>query len=91
MTTWEKENIKELRKHAGLAEENVKLKKKRKKGGAHPLSCLKKKKKPEASSNHKSNISQGKVRKRKTMKIATHVKEALITELKGKRGAAGNA
>jgi len=83
MTTWEKENIKELRKCAGIVEENVKLKKKKKKGGPNPLSCLKKKKKPKTVPL-KQNES-GKIRKRKKIKIASHIKEALITELKSKR------
>jgi len=88
MTTWENENIKELRKCAGIVEENVKLKKRKKKGGPNPLSCLKKKKKPKTVSL-KQNES-GKIRKRKKIKIASHVKEALITELKNNREATKN-
>lgn len=82
MTTWEKENVKVLRKQAGLEQEN-KMKKRRKKGGPNPLSCLKKKKKPETILN-KNGIKSGKVRKRK-IKIASHIKEALLTELKNER------
>ncbi|XP_071627508.1 rRNA-processing protein UTP23 homolog [Temnothorax longispinosus] len=81
MTTWEKENVKVLRKQAGLEEKESKMKKKRKKGGPNPLSCLKKKKKPETIILNKSSTKSGKVRKRK-IKIASHVKEALLTELK---------
>ncbi|XP_071554114.1 rRNA-processing protein UTP23 homolog [Temnothorax nylanderi] len=81
MTTWEKENVKVLRKQAGLEEKESKMKKKRKKGGPNPLSCLKKKKKPETIILNKSGTKSGKVRKRK-IKIASHVKEALLTELK---------
>jgi len=88
MTTWETENIKDLRKCAGIVEETVKLKKKKKKGGPNPLSCLKKKKKPETVPL-KQNGS-GKIRKKKKIKIASHIKEALITELKNKREAANN-
>lgn len=79
MTTWEKENVKILRKQAGL-EEKSKIRKK-KKGGPNPLSCLKKKKKPETVILNKNDIKSGKVRKRK-IKIASHIKEALLTELK---------
>lgn len=82
MTTWEKENIKVLRKQAGLEEKVSKLKKRRKKGGPNPLSCLKKKKKPETTLK-KNSTKSGKIRKRK-IKIAPHIKEALLTELKNK-------
>lgn len=82
MTVWEKDNVKILRKHAGLEEKESKMKKKKKKG-PNPLSCLKKKKKPETISN-KNNIKSGKVRKRK-IKIASHIKETLLTELKNER------
>ncbi|CAL7946149.1 unnamed protein product [Xylocopa violacea] len=86
MTEWEKENIKTLKQVAGIAEETqVKLKKK-KKSGPNPLSCLKKKKKRqiELPKNVKENKS-GKVRKRKKMKIAAHIKEALVAEVKNKQ------
>lgn len=83
MTTWERENVKVLRKQAGL-EEGSKLKKRRKKGGPNPLSCLKKKKKPETTMNKNGTKSSGKVRKRK-IKIASHIKEALLTEFKNER------
>lgn len=82
MTTWEKENIKVLRKQAGLEEKVSKLKKRRKKGRPNPLSCLKKKKKPETTLK-KNSTKSGKARKRK-IKIAPHIKEALLTELKNK-------
>ncbi|EZA49039.1 rRNA-processing protein UTP23 homolog [Ooceraea biroi] len=90
MTTWEKETVKELRKHAGMTEENVQLKKRKKKGGPNPLSCLKKKK-PQATASNQTATKSGKVRKKKKIKIASHVKEALITELKNKREASSNA
>lgn len=83
MTTWQKENIKVLEKQAGIMQEkDGKLKKKKKKGGPNPLSCLKKKKKPETILS-KNGIKSGKIRKRK-IKIASHIKEALVTELKNK-------
>ncbi|KYN07622.1 PREDICTED: rRNA-processing protein UTP23 homolog [Cyphomyrmex costatus] len=82
ISTWEKENVKALRKQAGLEEKETKLKKKKKKGGPNPLSCLKKKKKPEAILK-KNGIKSGKVRRRKS-KIAPHIKEALLAELKNK-------
>lgn len=85
MSTWEKENIKVLRKQADIAEKKEdKPKKKRKRGGPNPLSCLKKKKKPETTILNKSNTKSTKVRKKKKIKIASHIKEALITELKSK-------
>lgn len=85
MTVWEKENIKELRKYAGIAEESIKLKKRKKKGGPNPLSCLKKKKNLEAITSNQKDIKSRKVRKKRKIKIASHVKEALVTELKDKR------
>lgn len=81
MTTWEKENVKILRKQAGLEQKENKIKKKRKKGGPNPLSCLKKKKKPETAILNKNSTKSGKVRKRK-IKIASHIKEALLAEVK---------
>lgn len=84
---WEKENIKALKEAAGIAEKiDTKLKKKKKKSGPNPLSCLKKKKKPktEISKGAKDNKSD-RVKKRKKMKIATHVKEALVAEIKNKQ------
>lgn len=84
MTTWQKENIKALEKQAGIMQEkDGKLKKKKKKGGPNPLSCLKKKKKPETIISSKNGIKSGKVRKRK-IKIAPHIKEAFVAELKKK-------
>lgn len=87
MSVWEKENIKTLKEAAGLAEQTeVRLKKKKRKGGPNPLSCLKKKKKPQTQIV--KNIAEkksGKVKKRKKMKIAPHIKEALISEIKPKQ------
>lgn len=83
MNIWEKENIKVLKQQAGIPEEKKSISKKRKrKGGPNPLSCLKKKKKSEKTVLTKSNRKVDKVRKRKKIKIAAHVKEALLTELK---------
>lgn len=85
MTIWQKENVKILQKQAGIMQEkDGKLKKRKKKGGPNPLSCLKKKKKPETILNKKGTKS-GKVRKSK-IKIAPHIKEALIAELTNKHG-----
>ncbi|XP_076244636.1 rRNA-processing protein UTP23 homolog [Calliopsis andreniformis] len=86
MSEWEKENIKTLKKAAGLAEKSeLKPTKKRKKGGPNPLSCLKKKKKPQTETS-KNTIEKksGRVKKRKKIKIAAHVKEALMAEIKDK-------
>lgn len=80
MTIWERENVKILRNQAGIVEKESKLKKKKKKGGPNPLSCLKKKK-PGTITLNKTGTKSGKVRKRK-IKIASHIKEALLTELK---------
>lgn len=87
MTEWEKENIKTLKEAAGIAENTqVKLKKKKKKGGPNPLSCLKKKKKPQTGvSKNLKETKSGKVKKRKKPKIAAHVKEALVAEVKNKQ------
>lgn len=85
MTSWEKENIKTLKRVAGIKEDiEEKPKKKRKKGGPNPLSCLKKKKKPQVQPISAVSQKSGKVKKRKKMKIASHIKEALVTELKNK-------
>lgn len=81
MTTWQKENIKILQKQAGIVQDKDKLKKKKKKGGPNPLSCLKKKKSETVS--NKNSTKSGRVKKRK-IKIAPHIKEALVTELKNK-------
>lgn len=84
MTTWEKENVKALRRQAGMVEEKEeKYKKKKKKGGPNPLSCLKKKKKSEIITN-KNNTKSGKVRKKK-IKIASHIKEALMCDARTKK------
>lgn len=84
MTVWEKENVEILRKEAGIIDKNNGKLKKKKKGGPNPLSCLKKKKKPQPAVSSKTGIKSGKVRKKKKIKIAAHVKEALATELKHK-------
>lgn len=87
MTTWQKENIKVLQEQVGIVQEKYdKLKKRKKMGGPNPLSCLKKKKKPEIIISSKNGTKSGKIRKRK-IKIAPHIKEALVTELKNKRRA----
>lgn len=87
MTAWEKENIKTLKEAAGMIEQTeVRLKKKKRKGGPNPLSCLKKKKKPqtEAVKNITAKKSN-KVQKRKKKKIAPHIKEVLVAEIKNKQ------
>ncbi|KAL6442337.1 hypothetical protein ACFW04_002531 [Cataglyphis niger] len=87
MTMWQKENIKILQEQAGIVQEkDGKLKKRKKKGGPNPLSCLKKKKKSETIISSKNGTKSGKIRKRK-IKIAPYIKEALVTELKNKHGA----
>lgn len=81
---WEKENVETLKKEAGLVKEPEPKKKKRKKGGPNPLSCLKKKKKPQVTTTKSEQKKSGKVKKKKKIKIAPHVKEALIAELSKK-------
>ena len=88
MSEWEKENMRTLKEAAGLVEQpDLKLKKKQKKKGPNPLSCLKKKKKKKQQTDISKNTAatkSGRVKKRKNMKIAAHVKDALITEIKNK-------
>lgn len=87
MSEWEKENMKTLKEAAGLVEQpELKLKKKQKKRGPNPLSCLKKKKKKQQTDISKNTAAtkSGRVKKRKNMKIAAHIKAALITEIKSK-------
>lgn len=84
MSTWQKENIKALRKHAGIVEDKNKQRKKKKKAGPNPLSCLKKKKKTEPTVLNKISKKSDQVKKRKKIKIAPHITEALIAELKNK-------
>ncbi|XP_043285486.1 rRNA-processing protein UTP23 homolog [Venturia canescens] len=77
MNSTQEETIKSLKQISGLATETeTKPKKKRKKGGPNPLSVKKKQKKvPEKGIAQKK--TSGKVRKRKKVKISSHVKEAL--------------
>ncbi|EFN83695.1 rRNA-processing protein UTP23 homolog [Harpegnathos saltator] len=82
MSMWEKENIKTLKKQAGIVEEENKRKRKKKKGGPNPLSCLKKKKKIKPTVLNKTSTKSNKVKKRKKIKIAPHIKEALMAELR---------
>lgn len=85
MSTWEKENIETLKKEAGLINETEPKRKKRKKGGPNPLSCLKKKKKNvQMATAVTEKKKSGKIRKKKKIKIAAHVKEALIAEFSNK-------
>ncbi|KAI4492811.1 hypothetical protein M0804_002602 [Polistes exclamans] len=85
MSTWEKENMKTLKKEAGLINEvEQKRKKKHKKGGPNPLSCLKKKKKVQIVTTVSDKPKSGKIKKKKKIKIPTHVKEALVAELSNK-------
>lgn len=84
MSTREKENIETLKKEAGLSNEPEVKHKKRKKGGPNPLSCLKKKKKPQVTTSASQEKKSGKIRKRKKIKIAPHIKEALIAEISNK-------
>ena len=72
------QTIKILKQKSGLEEIEVKTKKKRKKGGPNPLSCKKKQKK---SLEIQPAKASGKVRKRKRLKLPTHVKEALKTQI----------
>lgn len=62
-----------LKQKSGLEDKDIKLKRKRKKGGPNPLSCKKKQKKSVVN----QPSSSGKIRKRKRIKISSHIKEAL--------------
>ncbi|KAK2582628.1 hypothetical protein KPH14_004910 [Odynerus spinipes] len=84
MSAWEKENMQALKKEAGLLNEAEPKRKKRKKSGPNPLSCLKKKKKPQVATPASEQKKSGKIRKKKKIKMASHVKEALIAELSNK-------
>ncbi|XP_076633974.1 rRNA-processing protein UTP23 homolog [Colletes latitarsis] len=85
MSTWDIKKIKTLKEAAGLVEDSkLKLRKKQKKGGPNPLSCLKKKKKPQTEISNNIVGKKSGVKKRKKIKIATHVKEALVAEIKNK-------
>lgn len=72
------QTIKILKEKSGLAETEIKTKKKRKKGGPNPLSCKKKQKKNLEIQPAKTS---GKVRKRKRVKLPAHVKEALKAQI----------
>ncbi|XP_043468836.1 rRNA-processing protein UTP23 homolog [Leptopilina heterotoma] len=71
------QTVKILKQKSGLEETEIKLKKKRKKGGPNPLSCKKKQKKSVVN----QPPSSGKIRKRKRIKISSHVKDALQKEI----------
>lgn len=58
---------------------DIKSKKRKFKGGPNPLSC-KKKKKPTVESKNQPEAINKKHRKRKRVKLATHVKEVLINK-----------
>lgn len=80
ISTWEKKNLKILKEQAGIVENERKERKKKKKKGPNPLSCKKKKGKVEPTVL-KTNTKSSKVRRKKKIKIAQHIKEALMTEL----------
>ncbi|XP_034172471.1 rRNA-processing protein UTP23 homolog [Osmia lignaria lignaria] len=84
MTAWEKQNMKTLKEAAGMTEQTeIRLKKKKRKGGPNPLSCLKKKKKPQTETVKNITAKKSnKVQKRKKKKIAPHIKEVLVAEIK---------
>lgn len=83
ITSSQEKTLNTLKEKFGLkSDTDLKLKKKRKKGGPNPLSCKKKKKKNvgENTGLNGKNVgkSDGKVRKRKRIKLPAHVKEALF-------------
>lgn len=61
-------------------ETDIKSKKRKFKGGPNPLSC-KRKKKPIAENKKEQETVNKKHRKRKRVKLATHVKEVLINNV----------
>lgn len=83
MSVWEMEKLNVLKKQAGIEKKEGKKKRKNRSGNANPLSCLKKKKKAQPTEPSKTSTKSGKIRKRK-IKIAPHIKEALMTEIRNK-------
>ncbi|XP_014208397.1 rRNA-processing protein UTP23 homolog [Copidosoma floridanum] len=78
MTEEQEKIIKEMKVKCGLEKDTVDIKKKKKKGGPNPLSCKKKKKENVHINNASENKAKiGKVHKKKRIKIASHIKEAL--------------
>lgn len=78
LSQWEKTAVETLRKEGGIAEDEVKKPKKKKKKGANPLSCKKKTKKSGGVQGvvKKDSVNDGK--KRKKVRIPKHVKEELL-------------
>lgn len=78
LSHWEKTAVEALKQENGLVEEDVRKLKKKKKG-ANPLSCKKKKKRPEAVQggvSKKQNSDDKALRKK--VRIPKHVKEELM-------------
>ncbi|KAJ8686593.1 hypothetical protein QAD02_022387 [Eretmocerus hayati] len=83
LTNTQEETLKCLKLQSGLEVESGMIrKKKKKKGGPNPLSC-KKKQNTTVSDNSTATINKvnqsGKIRKRKRVKLSSHIKEALKT------------
>lgn len=80
LTDWEKTAVEAMRKENGIAEDDQARKpRKKKKKGANPLSCKKKKKTPGSVQGVvKKDSASGEVKKRKKVRIPKHVKEELL-------------
>lgn len=74
----EKELVKHLKQQNGIVEEDKFKFKKKKKKGPNPLSCKKKKSKPQQPiSKAKETTKELEKKRRKKIRVAKHVKEAL--------------
>lgn len=79
LTEWEKTAVEALRKENGIEEDQVRKPRKKKKKGANPLSCKKKKKNPgNVQGVVKKDSASSEVKKRKKVRIPKHVKEELL-------------
>lgn len=79
ISTIQEKTLKSLKEKSGFqTDETLKIKKKKKRGGPNPLSCLKKKKKSKQSAKPvPTEKASGRVRKRKRVKLPSHIKQTL--------------
>lgn len=76
------EMLKKLKESSGIVEDVVLPKKKRKKKGPNPLSCLKKKKTNKKQSSLRLDLKpKEKVQKRRRKKLPAHIKETLLSQI----------
>lgn len=77
LSEWEKTAVEALKKETGIIEEEIRKVKRKKKKGANPLSCKKKKKKVGTVQVGDVSKKDGDKVKRKKVRIPDHVKEEL--------------